>query len=178
MKKLVIILALLTTIQAHTLSKYQLHVLRMINKEALTHPNKHGEPFGKTLSLIAMQESSLGLQKVGDIHLKHKRGYSMSYGLFQFQIRTAREVISKTKEFRWMLHKSDAWLTNKLVRDDKFSVKLAVRYINRLSMRFKNWAYLISAWNGMPKGVPTRYYRAVTRWKPLIYSIIKGMKDE
>ena len=143
---------------------------------ALQLPNKYGETYEKTLCLIAMQESSLGINLLGDTD--HLKAYSASYGLFQFRVATVRFVARHHKKLKWLLKMSDAWIANKLIRDTDFNIILAVFHIKYLSERYKEWRYIICAWNGMPKGKVTKYYKQVVRWKPLVYPLVKQIINE
>jgi len=154
------------------LTTHQKYIIKRIVSFALQLPNKRKETYEKTLSLIAMQESSLGINKIGDIS-RTRDFRKASYGLFQFQLATVREIAKREPKLRWLLKKSDSWIANKLLRDDDFSIILAVYHIKHLSERYRDWRYIVCAWNGLPKGKPTKYYYKVTRWKRLVYPIVR-----
>ena len=178
--KIIIILFISIQLFSSSLNNYQIQVLKRIYELATDFPNKYGETYEKTLCMIAMQESSLGLNKIGDIS-KRKSILKGSYGIFQFQLNTVRELSRKYKQLKWLQHKTDSWIINKLVRSDDFSIVCAVFNMKRISeskIAQRNWRRMITMWNGMPNGKITKYVNRVLRWKTLIYRTLKtkGLK--
>lgn len=146
------------------LSKKQVDNFKLIYQVAKANPNKHGVTFEKTLLKIAVQESDLGLDLVGDHH-KGQCITKASLGVFQFQVRTVKHLAGMyPKQLGYLKSKSDWWIADKLIKDNSFSAKLASYNIKRLSedkLRANNYVKIVSGWNGGVVNKP--YYNNVQR---------------
>lgn len=103
--------------------------------------------FSKTLQAIAWQESSFGLNRVGDS--------GVSLGAFQVKISTAKWIIIKLelKEYYYII--GDNWLIGvKLLNDHWFSARIAgfylkMNYIYGIEQDHWNpWVLTVSRYNG------------------------------
>ena len=173
MKKIIIVMIICSSLFA--ISSEQKQLAKRIYTVALTAPNKKGQTYEETLIRIAITESSLGINLLGD----YKKGRDIteaSLGIFQFQMGTVRLLQKKyPNELGWMKNRSDRYLAQKLLKDIDFNIVLAVFNIQRLSeSRLSRGSYfrIVSQWNG---GVNNKtYYKRVMSHKDLVKKIIKG----
>lgn len=170
----IILLALVVTTSLFALSQEQKDLAKKIYEVALTAPNSKGETYEETLIRIAITESSLGVNLLGD----YKKGQDIteaSLGIFQFQMSTVRLLQRKyPNELGWMKNRSDRYLAQKLLKDIDFNIVLAIFNIHRLSeSRLTNGSYyrMVSQWNGGIKN--TKYYKRVLSYKDLVKKLIK-----
>jgi hypothetical protein len=128
------LMTLLLTLQLHALSDNQSKNLRTAFKLGKQIHASNGFTFEKTLCAIMLQESSAGIQIIGD---KYKNGrlknlYHSSLGVFQIKLSTARYVIKKSKYLRkHFVHllKDDKMLVNLLLTSTEFSTIVAANYL-------------------------------------------------
>lgn len=143
-----------TTTEAAYFDKSQQEIAKKIYDIGKTFKTIDGMSIENTLTAISLRESSLGKFILGD---KDENGVfkpieKMSLGIFQIQLRTAKEVIknSNLKEYQYLLEK-DSLLVNKLLTDIKLGATISAHYfINNY-----NEAVRRNMWNP--------YFRAVSR---------------
>lgn len=120
---------------------------------------KDGTTFEKALCGILLQESSAGLEIIGDSTKNGKLQslYKSSLGAFQIQVKTAKLVIQKdpymNRYFKGLLT-NDKRLVNMLFTNVQFSALIAAEYLKMtyneaLKRGFKHpWRKAISRYNG------------------------------
>lgn len=175
MKEIFIILIFITSTFA--ISTEQKQLAEQIYKIALTAPNKKGQTYEETLIRIAITESSLGVNLLGD----YKKGRDIteaSLGIFQFQMGTVRLLVKKyPKQLGWMKTRSDRYIAQKLLKDIDFNIILAILNIHRISeSRLTRGSYFrtVSQWNGGIRNI--KYYKRVLSHKELVKKLIKDFK--
>ena len=159
MKILLSVLLILTTLPLYSLNTLQINNLKTVYNLGKKIKASNGFSFENTLCAIMLQESSAGLELIGD---KYKNGklkslYDSSLGIFQIKLNTAKEVIIKdkfmNKNFKHLL-KNDKALVNMLLVSVQFSTLIASTYLKinyeiALKRRYKNpWKSTISRYNG------------------------------
>jgi len=165
----ILLLVLLTT-SLFALSSEQRSTAKQIYKIAKLEHREH------TLLKIAMQESSLGLNVIGDF----KPGTDItkaSLGVFQFQIATVRHNQKLfPKQLGWLANYNDWQLAQRLIRDVKFSTMLACFNLRRLAAdpRRNTYCKLVSGWNGGITNLP--YYANVQKHSKLVNKLIKELR--
>ena len=151
--KYLILLLFTISLSATTLTKSQLEILTTIKAIAQHFKARDGMTFTKALSAIALTESSLGLQIVGDQE-KNKPVSTASLGVFQIRLTTAKYIIRKnpilTCQFGHLLHQ-DKILTTFLLTKTEFSTLLAGFY---LVMNYEI---------ARAKGLSNPWYRAISK---------------
>jgi len=175
---LVLLLLLFSNVFAQTLTPAQKKIAKRIYEIAITAPNCKGVTYEHTLIKIAMQESSLGVNLLGD----YKKGQDIttaSLGIFQFQVQTVRLLQKKYhKLLGWLGKKNDRYIAQLLLRSVDFNVVLAVLNIKRLSeskLTHGSYFRIISQWNG---GIHNKlYYKRVQRHSKLVAKLIKEFKN-
>ena len=178
MRGILVFLLLFSNVFAQTLTSAQKKIAKQIYEIAITAPNCKGVTYEHTLIKIAMQESSLGVNLLGD----YKKGQDIttaSLGIFQFQVQTVRLLQKKYhKLLGWLGKKSDRYIAQTLLRSVDFNVVLAVLNIKRLSeskLTHGSYFRIISQWNG---GIHNKlYYKRVQRHIRLVKKLIKEFKE-
>lgn len=178
MLKKILILCILTTMSYAVLSDKQMKLAERIYKIAKTAPNIYGETYEETLLKIAITESSLGVNLLGD-YIEGTDITDASLGIFQFRMDTIRHLQRVYKEdLGWLKNRSDRWIAQKLLNDEDFNIIMAIFNIHRLSeskLSRHNYFRLVSRWNGGLWNRP--YYTRVQSYKPLVKKIIIEFKD-
>ncbi len=152
---------------ASGLKPYQLDNLKMVKEIALEYPNKKGKTLEHTAMSICLTETTAGRFKVGDVKRKNPNILKSSLGIMQVRIQTARFIAKKLK-IKEVLELTDVELMNKLLNDNKFNARIAIRYLVWLSNRTKNHFTAVSRYNGGNVNYP--YYNRVMK----NMKIIKG----
>ena len=161
---------LLSLTIAHALTKEQLQTVERIKFVAKHIKDDKGEAYTQTLLAIALTESSLGVQVVGDLDKNDIKKSSL--GVFQFQLATAKHIIKKddylTPRFKHLLH-NDKVLMSMLLTNVEFSTLLAGRYF-LYNLRLAKERHMWNPW-----------YRAISRhnggWNNKTYydSVVKNL---
>ncbi len=149
-----------TNIFASTLKPYQLKNLKIVKEVALKYPNKEGKTLEHTAMSICLTETNAGRMKIGDIKKKNPNILKSSLGIMQVRLQTAKFIAKKLK-MKEVLELSDVELMNKLLSDNKFNAKIAIRYLVWLSNRTKNHFTAVSRYNGGNVNYP--YYNRVMK---------------
>ena len=140
-------------------SPKQEKILKMVRSIALQYPNATGETFENTAMAICLTETSAGVFKVGDIG-KDPNIFNASLGIMQVRLETAK-FLAKKLNWTEVLEMSDVKLVNKLLGDDEFNVRVAVRFIVWLNdYTNHNYFRTVSRYNGGNYNRPY-YYRVM-----------------
>lgn len=100
------------------------------------------------LQAILLNETVAGrFGRLGDKHFKDWR--RRSYGIMQVQFKTAKFILKKNRE----LYMSDEKLLLYLRSDDRFNIYVARLYVQYLWKKYKNWDYVLLAYNVGPKNI-------------------------
>jgi len=145
---------------AKSLDLKQLLMLKTVKNIAKSYPDKRGRTFEKSAMAICMVESGCGKTNFGDKHLLKRGIKKASYGIMQVRLQTAR-FVSKVYSLYDVKMMSDATLIDRLMNDDRFSVKLAVLYLVWLSDHSNSYFEMISRYNGGKVNYP--YFNKVKR---------------
>ena len=152
------------------LSSKQIKTLKMVKKIAIQYPNKVGETFENTAMAICLTETSAGVFKVGDIG-KDPNIFNASLGIMQVRLETAK-FLAKKLNWTEVLNMSDVKLVNKLLGDDEFNVKVAVRFIVWLNdYTNHNYFRTVSRYNG--GNYNRSYYYRVMKNMQIVKETIK-----
>ena len=122
-------------------------------KEVMVEARKYTY-YPTTIAGKAMQESSCGLQVIGDDRT--------SFGILQFQLATAREELGKTKYFKHLAKLSDRRLSSILTTNNKLSIMLASKRFERKRKQL-GYKKAVQAHNGL-RGNFIYFYK-VEKWK-------------
>ena len=152
-----ILISLLISVTLFALSeKQKQNIIEAYNVAKLVKA-KDGFSFENTVTYIMLQESSAGLELIGD---KYKNGklkplLKSSIGIMQIKVSTARETIRKTpflkKHFSNLLT-DDKRIINMLLTSSEFSSLIASHYLVRCYEEAKR------------KGYSNPYFRAISRY--------------
>jgi len=145
---------------AKSLDLKQLLMLKTVKNIAKSYPDKRGRTFEKSAMAICMVESGCGKTNFGDKQLLKRGIKKASYGIMQVRLQTAR-FVSKVYSLYDVKMMSDATLIDRLMNDDRFSVKLAVLYLVWLSDHSNSYFEMISRYNGGKVNYP--YFNKVKR---------------
>lgn len=183
MKKLIISLMLILSVNAHALSEKQMDNLQIAYSIGKITKANDGMTFEKTLASIMLTESSAGKNLVGDDRYKNgtkKPLYKSSLGTMQMQISTARWLSKKYDALQWVQRLNDKQLTAQILNNSKFACILAGYYIlynYELAQRKGMWNpyyKTISRYNGGWKN--ETYFRRVMKNMKLVNKLIKEGK--
>ncbi len=159
---ILLIISILPVFAQIKLSEEQVKNLNIVREVALKYKDDKGETFPNTIAAICMAESSGGLNLMGDPTQEKGKFYS-SLGAMQIRVPTARYISSvfpkKLKEIHAMTDRS---LREKLLKDVRFSAKIATLYIIHLSNTRKSYFKTISGYNGGTRN--HKYYNRVMKW--------------
>ena len=163
--------------EKHQFTRAQIELVNMILIEAKKKPNKFGETFGKTLVYIALAESSLGNNLIGDFKVDVPITKA-SLGNFQFQVLTIKDLAWAFNDLKWLRDKSEQWIANKLLKDKDFQMEMALWNIKRLSetdFRKDSWEKIVSGWNG---GVwNKKYLQNIYKYRSIALVLLKKMDE-
>lgn len=143
MKKLILFLAMVTSLFA--LTPEQQRVRAIVLDEASKWSN-----YKSTIAGMCLTESSLGYYSIGDD--------GRSLGAMQIQLSTARDYAKRIPELAVIKHWDDKTLGTKLVRDLRFSVKVAT-LIFEYNRKKYGYFQAISRYNGGKNN--TKYFAKV-----------------
>lgn len=134
-------------------------------------PLKHARNYEKTLIMISLQESDLGLNVVGDKNLGNKLS-QRSLGLFHMRIVTVRELQRYfPKQLGFLKNMTNKQIANQILDNKVFGIFLALYNIERVAQKAGgNYVKLVSQWNGGFHNMP--YYNAVLKHKKTAESLI------
>jgi hypothetical protein len=170
LKSLLIIGLFMSMANSAVLSSKQIKTLKMVKKIAIQYPNKVGETFENTAMAICLTETSAGVFKVGDIG-KDPNIFNASLGIMQVRLETAK-FLAKKLNWTEVLNMSDVKLVNKLLGDDEFNVKVAVRFIVWLNdYTNHNYFRTVSRYNG--GNYNRSYYYRVMKNMQIVKETIK-----
>jgi len=104
----------------------------------------NGESYEKTLAAIALVESSLGRDRIGD--------HGNTFGLTHFSLDRAREIIDASAYLNGLKETSDDQLKNILQTNDEVNMILCGLNFKLNFARFKSYVKAIKAHNGYIPG--------------------------
>ena len=157
------------------LSSDQVQLLRSAWYTASNIPSIQGTTWNYTITSIGLRESSAGKCRVGDIQLpyhircdpsvsssilldtilKHDDWRSASYGPYQMQIRTVRQV-ANVYDLAYTSQISDEQIVHLLLTDQEYALRLAIMYLNWLERTSQTYFQVVSRYNGGWANMP--YY--------------------
>ena len=154
------------------LSQEQIKNIKIIREVARSIPDKWGMTYEDTLSAICLTESSCsngknGYGVVGDANKVKRPEIEKSVGLLQIQHRTAKFMAKIHKDLGYINDMPEAKLFVKLLKDIRFSAKVAAHYLIWLSHTRKHhlwklhYIHIISGYNGGYVNKP--YYKRVMK---------------
>lgn len=156
----------------------QLKVLNTVSEIAKSIPDAKGHTYEETLSAICFTESGAGINTVDNSHKKSSLSKSSlsksSFGIMQIQVPTARYVAKQVKELHWVLSLSDAQIAKRLIKDTRFSARIATHYFVLLQNKRENYMHSISGYNGGVNNQP--YYKRVMQNLQVIKQLTKKQK--
>ncbi len=129
-----ILTVLLAMSSVFALTTEQKEVRRIVLDEASKWSN-----YKSTIAGICLTESSLGYYSIGDD--------GKSLGAMQIQLSTARDYAKRIKQLRYILQWDDKTLGTKLLKDLRFSVKVATLIFEYNRKRY-GYFEAISRYNG------------------------------
>jgi len=103
-----------------------------------------GEKYGKTLAAIALIESSLGRDRIGD--------HGTTFGLTHFSLDRAREIIAVSSYLNGMKNISDNKLSHLLKNNDEINMILCGLNFKMNLAKFHSYSKAIRAHNGYIPG--------------------------
>lgn len=175
-------LLLFLTINLFALTTDQEKVFKTVYNTAKMYHAKDGMTFEKTLTSIALRESSLGLTIVGAKNNKQTLK-DTSLGVMQIHLPTAKFIIKSDpilkSHYSYLLKNNDL-LVSALLHNDAFSTMIAAKYLIMNYEKAKSrqmwnpWYRAISRHNGGWNNM--RYFKAVM--KNMKFLEKKGMYDE
>lgn len=136
------LLILIISTSAYALSIEQKKVLEKVLTVTRQYKDSRAEAYPKTLAAICLTESSAGEYIEGDLHLKDDR----SLGIMQMRTSTVR-FLQQYPEFNFIKKMSDNQVRQRLLRDDDFAIKLAVKYFI-VNLERHDYFRSISLYNG------------------------------
>lgn len=148
----------------------QIKNLQIVRDVARAYPDFRGETYENTLAAICITESSAGRDLIGDF----KAGTDItkaSLGAMQIQVRTAKYIASQFKTLRWVNRLNDANIANLLIRDIRFSAKIAAHYLKYLKKKRGKYFYVVSGYNGGWKN--KKYYTKVVQNMTYVKKLVK-----
>lgn len=138
------------TIYPSSITKDQARLLKIAYEEG----KKIGYP--ETIQAILWQETKAGSYgKIDGIIIGDSKSSRKSYGVLQVQLRTAREVLKKYPHLGTF--GTDAELLYRLLKDDRFNIRIGAHYFKNLIERFgenpSGWNRAVLAYNVGPSNV-------------------------
>lgn len=164
-------LLILLTGQAHGLAHDQKQSACSIVEHAKRFPNREGLNYKTLLVSISIVESSICKNLIGDVSLVLSRRGSPSLGCFQFQLSTARWIISNDPRLSHHLKLGMWQLSQKLLNDISFQVELASRYLEWILIHYGREG--LWRWNGS-----RAWEERLSRSLPLARSLVKACEKE
>lgn len=161
---------------AFAINEEQLENAKLIEKMTESSHLEKAREYKKTLLLLAMQESDLGMVNQGDKNMG-KSITKHSLGMFHMRIITVRELAKVFPELAWLSKRSDLWIANTLLKSKQFQVTLALHNIERVANKSRgSYIRLVSQWNGGFHNI--EYYNAVMDNKPQLVVVLKMLRAE
>lgn len=136
------LLLILITSSVYALSAEQKKTLEKVLTVTRQYKDSRAEAYPKTLAAICLTESSAGEMVEGDLHLKDDR----SLGIMQMRTSTVRHL-QQYPEFNFIKKMSDSQIRQRLLKDDDFAIKLAVKYFI-VNLERHDYFRSISLYNG------------------------------
>jgi len=141
-------------------------------QKVINYSKKHADGWHIALAAIALNESSGGIDMLGDLVNGRVNINTSSLGVLHIRVPTVRYLIKKyPRKLKWLKHKSNYYIAQKLLRSVKFSAMLAGLLMQVNQKLSKSSGETVTRYNGGKK--IGHYYKKYLKNRRLVNKLIR-----